>query len=328
MVKSIILHGGAGAWRVRPGVEKSIETIRKCTEIAWRKLVELNNSLEAVVEAVKCMEDSGYLNAGYGSVPNLLGERELDAGLMTSTGLIGAVAVVKATRNPILLARIVAEKTPHILLAGENADKLALMNGLPPLPPMPEVVMERYREVLRKVFRDEPADYFYKALKTFVESNGVFHWLIQKLIEVYDTVGAVAIDDRGVLAAATSTGGVILKLPGRVGDTPIPGAGFYASSSVACSATGIGEFIIKTMPCLRLSMEYESRGDPDEALKNVFNYVERSVGSNTMGFIAIDRDGNILYGYNTEAMLIGYVYRGEVFVDLKPEPRLKTIRNV
>jgi beta-aspartyl-peptidase (threonine type) len=193
---------------------------------------------------------------------------------------------------------------------------------------MPEVVMERYREVLKKVFRDEPADYFYKALKTFVESNGVFHGLIQKLIEVYDTVGAVAIDDRGVLAAATSTGGVILKLPGRVGDTPIPGAGFYVSSSVACSATGIGEFIIKTMPCLRLSMEYESRGDPDEALKNVFNYVERSVGSNTMGFIAIDRDGNILYGYNTEAMLIGYVYRGEVFVDLKPEPRLKTIRNV
>lgn len=328
MVKAIILHGGAGAWRVRPSVEKSIEAVKKCTERGWRKLVETNSSLEAVVEAVKCMEDSGHLNAGYGSVPNLLGERELDAGLMTSTGLMGAVAAVKATRNPILLARIVAEKTPHVLLAGENADKLATIYGLPPLPPMPPNLAERYVEVLKKVFSEEPSDYFYKALKSFVTSNKTYYEIVREMIGVFDTVGAVAVDDNGVLAAATSTGGVILKLPGRVGDTPIPGAGFYASPSVACSATGIGEFIIRSMPCLKLSMEYEAGKTPEEALRNVAEYVEKTVGSNTMGFIAVDKNGNILYAYNTEAMLIGYMYKDEVVVELKPELKINIVKTV
>lgn len=326
-MKAIMLHGGAGAWRLRPGVENAIETVRRCTENGWKVLNSTNSSLEAVVNAVKCMEDSGHLNAGYGSAPNLLGERELDAGLMASTGLIGAVAAVKSTRNPILLARIVAEKTPHVILAGENADRLALLYSLPPLPPPPPLVMERYRDVLKKVFKEElPADFYYRAIREFVDNNTVYSELVRRIIDVYDTVGAVAVDERGILAAATSTGGVILKLPGRVGDTPIPGAGFYATSRIACSATGIGEFIIKAMPCFRMDLEYEhGGGDLNKALNSVAEFAEKTVGSNTLGFIGVDKEGKVFYAYNTEAMLIGYVKKGEIIVELKPEPRVAVI---
>jgi beta-aspartyl-peptidase (threonine type) len=325
VVRSIVLHGGAGAWRARPGVEKAIEAVRECTIKGWSVLDKYNSALDAVVEAVKCMEDSGHLNAGYGGAPNLLGERELDAGLMTSTGLLGAVAAVKATKNPILLARIIAEKTPHVLLAGENADKLALLYGLPPLPPAPPHIIERYREALLRVFKEEPQDQYYKSIKSLILENTSLYNYIKSLIDVYGTVGAVAIDDNGVLAAATSTGGVILKLPGRVGDTPIPGAGFYATNNVACSATGIGEHIIRTMPCLRLDIEYELKRDPLIALKEVMSYVNSKVGEGAMGFIAVDRHGNMLYAYNTDAMLISYIKRGEVIVELRPEPKLNVI---
>ncbi|MEM1700339.1 MAG: isoaspartyl peptidase/L-asparaginase, partial [Desulfurococcaceae archaeon] len=256
---------------------------------------------------------------------NILGERELDAGLMSSTGLMGAVAAVRATRNPVLLAKLVAEKTPHVLLAGENADRLAIAYGLPPLPPPPPHVVERYKDALRKVFREEPGDPYYRLLRSFVENSNAFHRLVQDLINVYDTVGAVALDDRGVLAAATSTGGILLKLPGRVGDTPIPGAGFYAGSGTACSSTGIGEQIIRAMPCLRLDQEYMLTGSLEKAVSRVMEHVEKSVGSNTMGFIAVDKEGNVAYAYNTEAMLIGYVHKGEIIAELKPEPRIRVI---
>lgn len=324
MSKALVLHGGAGAWRTRPGVEKSVEAVKKCTKQAWNILSSTNSALEAVVEAVKCMEDSGYLNAGSGSAPNLLGERELDAGLMTSTGLMGAVAAIKSTRNPVLLAKIVAEKTPHVLLAGENADKLALLYGLPPLPPTPPHVVERYKEALKKLVSGNVEDAYYKSIRTFISEN-TLRSLVQELVGAFDTVGAVAVDDSGVLAAATSTGGVILKLPGRVGDTPIPGAGFYATERVACSSTGIGEYIIRAMPCLRLDLEYSSTGNLSEAVRKVASYVEEKVGPNTMGFIAVDKNGNMAYAYNTEAMLVGYVVDGEVVVELKPEPKIKVI---
>lgn len=326
MTQSIILHGGAGAWKTRPGVEKAVETVRNCTEQAWISLSKTNNSLVAVVEAVKCMEDSGYLNAGYGSVLNLLGERELDAGLMTSTGLMGAVGGVKYTKNPILLANIIASETPHVLIIGEGADRLARVLNLPPLPPPPRHVLERYRETLRKLLRGELGENYYLALRKFIESSSQYRELTRSILESPDTVGAVAVDDNGVLSAATSTGGILLKLPGRMGDTPIPGAGFYATSRTACSATGIGEFIIKTMPCLRLDLAYDTERDLEKAVVKVYEYVEKTTGSNTMGFISIDEGGNMAYAYNTEAMLIGYVYMDKVFVELKPEPRIKVLR--
>ncbi len=325
MVKALIVHGGAGAWRLRPGVEKSIEAARTCAKRGWEVLGAGGSALDAVVEAVKCMEDSGYLNAGYGSVLNLLGERELDAGLMTSSGLLGAVAGVKATRNPILLARLVAEKTPHVLLAGEGADRLAVLSGLPPLPPPPQHVVERYREVLKKLVEEEPADSYFKRIRGFVANNRAYYELVKSMAAAFDTVGAVAVDDSGLLASATSTGGVILKLPGRVGDTPIPGAGFYATSNIACSATGIGEYIIRAMPCMRLDLEYSVSSSLEEALARVLEHANRAVGTNTMGFIAVDKKGRVGYAYNTEAMLVAHVVDGEARAYLKPEPRVAVL---
>jgi len=327
MVKALILHGGAGSWRdhaIRADAERTVE---ECTRLAWRVLEDSNNALNTVVEAVRCMEDSGVLNAGYGSTLDLLGGRSLDAGLMTSTGLMGAVAAVKATRNPIVLARIVAEETPHVLLAGEEADKLAILKGLPPLPPPPRSVVERYVEAARRLLKGEVSQDYYRRIYEFASKNAsVYYTLLRELIDVFDTVGAVAVDDRGVLAAATSTGGVTLKLPGRVGDTPIPGAGFYASHNTACSATGIGEYIIRAMPCLRLEMEVSSGLGISEALAKVMAYVDSLVGRDTLGFIGVTRDGRLFYAYNTEGMLVGYTRDGkEVYVASQHHEKVKVV---
>ncbi|MEM4810204.1 MAG: isoaspartyl peptidase/L-asparaginase [Desulfurococcaceae archaeon] len=319
-----MIHGGAGAWRDEMLRSKAIGVVKACVEKGWEMLDE-KGSLDAVVESVKCMEDSGYLNAGYGSVLDLLGGRSLDAGLMTSTGLIGAVASVKATRNPILLAKIVAEKTPHIIITGEYADLLAILNGLPPLPPPPPHVLERYRQMAKKLLEggEDLGDY-YKSLRSLVGKMGIYKTLLKGIVEVYDTVGAVAIDDNDILSAATSTGGVALKLPGRVGDTPIPGAGFYASDLLACSSTGIGEYIIRTMPCMRLDMVYRNVGHIERALGMVMEYIDNIVGKGSMGLIGIDRHGNAFYAYNTEAMLISYIGdHGDIVIEYKPEPGMR-----
>ncbi len=318
MVKPrILLHGGAGSWKTSPVKEKAMEVVRRCTEHAYKVLLNSGAS-DAVVEAVKCMEDSGYLNAGWGSVLDLFGGRSLDAGYMDSMGNIGAVAAVTATRNPVVLARIVALETPHILLGGEGADRLAILKHLPPLPPPPKHVSERYRQALEKLFKGEVRAYG-KAILEFLSKNKDYEALVRSIAEIGDTVGAVAIDANGLLAAAVSTGGIILKLPGRIGDSPIPGAGFYASTETACSATGWGEQIIRSMPCMMLDRFYNETGDFEKALDKTIEYVESAVGKDTMGFIAISKNGELGWRYNTEAMLIGYVdEEGKIVVKDKP----------
>ncbi|WP_052833639.1 isoaspartyl peptidase/L-asparaginase [Staphylothermus hellenicus] len=319
MAKSIILHGGAGSWKDSKIREKAYVVMEKCTRRAWEILNNTNNALEAVVEAVKCMEDSGYLNAGVGSVLDILGNRTLDAGIMTSNGLIGAVSAVKATRNPIVLARIVAEKTPHIIIGGDGADTLARLYGLPPLPPPPKHAVEGYYENLKKLLGGEISRDYWRKILAFIETNENYKKFVGSLANTSDTVGAVAVDDNGLLAAAVSTGGVILKLPGRIGDSPIPGAGFYSSKKVACSSTGFGEMIIRSMPCLKLA-EYMDQGmNFEEALDKVITIVNETVGKDTMGFIAVDYMGRIGWRYNTKGMLIGYIDReGRVIVNHKP----------
>ncbi len=319
MVKALILHGGAGSWRASKVRDKALETMKKCTIEAWNVLVKENSSVEAVVYAVKCMEDSGYLNAGVGSVPDILGNRTLDAGVMASNGLLGAVAGVTKTKNPVVLARIVAEETPHVIIGGYGADELAVAKNLPILPPPPKHVMERYYEGLLKLFKGEIRSKFWRGIWRFVENNKDYLEAVKRIIDTSDTVGAVAVDDNGILATAVSTGGVIFKLPGRIGDSPIPGAGFYADENVACSATGFGEMIIKTMPCKMLSELIRQGKKFREAVNEVISRANELVGKDTMGFIAVSKDGEIGWAYNTEAMLIGYITRkGEVFVSFKP----------
>ncbi|OYT38701.1 MAG: hypothetical protein B6U89_05355 [Desulfurococcales archaeon ex4484_58] len=173
MAKALILHGGAGTWRYLKRREKAVETVKNCTSRAWRVLVEKNNALEAVVEAIRCMEDSGYLNAGWGSALDLFGERGLDAGIMASNGLLGAVGDVKATRNAILLARIVAEETPHILVVSGGADRLARDKNLPPLPPPPDHSLTIYREFIKQLVKGEAPRPYIVDTREFLEKNPV-----------------------------------------------------------------------------------------------------------------------------------------------------------
>ncbi len=319
MVKALILHGGAGAWSLSPPErrEKAKKVVEECTHRGWIVLDTRNDAVEAVVEAIKCMEDSGVLNAGWGSVLDLLGGRGLDAGIMASNGLLGAVGDVSATRNAIELARIVAEETPHILLVGRGADELARLKGLAPLPPPPERIIRLYSEYLRKMLKGERTRPYIEAMHGFLDKNPSYRELLVKVGVVGDTVGACALDDNGLLVAGVSTGGLLLKLPGRVGDSAIPGAGFYASENIACSSTGIGEKIIRSMPCQKLDLEYRSVNDLEEASNNVIKYVDECIGKDSLGFIAVDRDGNITWKYNTEAMLIGYVKEGKIYTELK-----------
>ncbi len=314
----LILHGGAGSWRESRTREKAVKTVEECTRLAWDVLGE-KDAVTAVVAAVKCMEDSGYLNAGWGSVLDLMGGRSLDAGLMASNGLLGAVAAVTATKNPILLAQIVAVETPHIFMGGAGADMLAREHRLPPLPPPPSHVWERHREALKKILGGEARTRYGRSLVEYLQRNERLARALREIAGLGDTVGAVAVDDEGLLAAAVSTGGVILKLPGRIGDSPVPGAGFYATQRVACSSTGYGEQIIKAMPCLRLS-DYMNAGlSLEEALDKTIEHVNTLVGRDTMGFIAVDSEGRIGWRYNTEAMLVGYIdEQGKARATAKP----------
>ncbi len=303
---SLILHGGAGSWRDKRIRSEAVRVVEECTRYAWEILGE-KDSLSAVVAGVKCMEDSGVLNAGWGSVLDLLGSRSLDAGVMSSDGLIGAVAAVTATKNPVLLAMHVAVETPHIIMGGGGADEYARRLNLPPLPPPPQHVWERYKEALSKILKGEAGTRYGRELLKYLEANPELADSLKEILGVGDTVGAVALDDEGRLAAAVSTGGVILKLPGRIGDSPIPGAGFYATEKVACSSTGWGEEIIKAMPCLKLSRLVEETSSLDEALDKLMDYVDSRVGKDTMGLIAVDSNGRIGYRYNTRAMLVAYI---------------------
>ncbi|WP_440059392.1 isoaspartyl peptidase/L-asparaginase [Thermogladius sp. 4427co] len=317
-MKALALHGGAGSWRDSEVKDKAMNAVKNCAEHAFKVLTELNSAVEAVVEAVKCMEDSGYLNAGAGSVLDLFGGRSLDAGLMSSNGLLGAVAAVRKIRNPILLARFIAENTPHVLLAGPDADELGLTIGLPKLEQPPLHVVKRYKDAIRKLLAGELKDVYYSKLAVLIGKNEVLKELISSIGRA-DTVGAVALDENNILAAATSTGGVILKYPGRVGDTPIPGAGFYSSENLACSATGYGEIIIREMPCLKLDYYIRNGLDLQTAAERIIAEATTRHGPGNMGFIAVDKRGDIVARYNTEAMLVAIVgVDGSITVTDKP----------
>ncbi|MFN3267834.1 MAG: isoaspartyl peptidase/L-asparaginase [Zestosphaera sp.] len=293
MKGALAVHCGAGSWR---GVDE--ETIRRVIVDALRRGVDVlvggGSALDAVVEATMSLEDSGVLNAGLGSVPDLRGDVWMDAGVMDGwSGRAGAVAAVTYPKNPVLLARKILELTDHILLAGSAADELAIKLGLPKHPGPSERVKKRYEEVLKKA---SSGDAVFK--KSFE--------LAQKL-GYFDTVGAVALDNEGKLAAAVSTGGVILKFPGRVGDSAIPGAGFYANKYGAAVATGIGETIMMSMLSFRAVNLISEGYLADTAARLAIQYHTSLYGKDTAGLITLDYRGNAYGAYNTQAMPWGYV---------------------
>jgi L-asparaginase / beta-aspartyl-peptidase len=290
---SIAIHGGAGVISRATMTEENERAYRadleRALDAGYAVLEKGGASLDAVVAAVKILEDSPLFNAGKGAVFNSAGVNELDASIMDgATERAGAVAGVRHVKNPIELARLVMERSPHVMLAGEGAEEFALEQGV-------ELVPGTYFYTERRWQQLEEAR---KAERTAA--------LPREDIGFFSTVGAVARDSKGNLAAATSTGGTTNKRWGRIGDSPIIGAGTYADNdSCAVSATGSGEFFIRAVVaheiCARVRLSGTSAA---EAARGVVHGKLAEIGGDG-GVIVVDKDGAISLEFNTEGMFRG-----------------------
>jgi len=254
-------------------------------------------SLDAVTAAVSVLEDSPLFNAGRGAVFNAAGKHELDAAVMEGAGLrAGAVAGVRRVRNPVLAARAVMERTPHVMLIGSAADAFARNAGLEMVAPDYYSTPQRLAALKRAQGQDAEA----RARMTEADRHG--------------TVGAVALDRTGNVAAATSTGGFTNKLPGRVGDSPVIGAGTYADNrACAVSGTGDGEYYIRRALAYDITARMRYLGESlDKAAESALEALVQLGGSG--GLVAIDVHGNIAMPFTTEGMYRGCVKDGEFSV--------------
>lgn len=282
---ALVIHGGAGTiLKKNMTPEKEAAYRAKLEESLKAGYAVLNtggSAMDAVEAAIHVMEDSPLFNAGKGAVFTNAGTNELDAAIMNGADLkAGAVAGVKTVKNPITAARKVMEETWHVLLAGEGADKFAAEQGL-------DIVDPKYFHTERR----------WKAIQKMKGDEE----------EKYGTVGCVALDKDGNIAAGTSTGGMTNKRWGRVGDVPIIGAGTYANNKTcAVSATGTGEYFIRAAVGHDISalMEYK-RYSLKKASKKVIQKVGKLGGSG--GVISIDRKGNIAMPFNSKGMYRGYI---------------------
>lgn len=286
---AIAVHGGAGTLHPSDLTAESGRAyragLRRALCAGFEAMERGGTSLDAVVIAVRTLEDDPLFNAGRGAVLAANGAHELDASLMDGRDLrAGAVTGVRHVPSPIELARLVMERSPHVMLAGAGAEEFALEQGMAPVPNS-HFTTERRRLELERMLRGE--------LDPGRES-------------LMGTVGAVARDSRGDLAAATSTGGMTGKKWGRVGDSPIIGAGTYAANDCcAVSATGHGEFFIRAAVAHEIAslIRYRGLSVSQAAEEVVMRQLTRLGGSG--GVIAIGRDGEIAMPFNSEGMLRG-----------------------
>jgi L-asparaginase / beta-aspartyl-peptidase len=301
----LVIHGGAGTIRreqMTPERDREYRAaLTEALQAGHRVLLDGGSSMDAVLAAIRVMEDSPLFNAGRGAVFTNDGRNELDASVMEGRTLnAGAVAGVTRVRNPIRLARAVMENSPHVMLAGAGAEAFAEQQGLEMVPPeyfrtqARWDALQRAREQERIPLSedDRPGPRSGADLDDFK----------------FGTVGAVALDRNGDLAAGTSTGGMTNKRWGRIGDAPIIGAGTYANNqSCAVSATGHGEFFIRNVVaydiCAR--MEYRGMSLADAANSVVMERLVERGGDG--GVIALDRQGNVAMPFNTPGMYRGYI---------------------
>jgi L-asparaginase / beta-aspartyl-peptidase len=253
------------------------------------------SSLDAVTEAVRLLEDDPQFNAGRGAVLTHEGEAELDASIMDGAGpRAGAVAGIRHVKNPIGLARLVMDKSPHVMLIGEGAEKFARERGLEFVPNTYFRTPYRERELQRALERERRVN---EGAALSAESHRG---------TITGTVGAVAIDRDGNLAAATSTGGMTNKRYGRVGDSPLIGAGTYANNETcAVSATGSGEFFIRAVVAhdVHALVQYKQLSI-EAAVREVVQLKLKRQGGDG-GVIAVDRNGQIALEFNSEGMFRG-----------------------
>lgn len=295
----LVIHGGAGTILKKNMTPETEAQVRSKLEEAVKKGYEIlqqgGSSLDAVEQTIHILEDSPLFNAGKGAVFTNNEKNELDASIMSGADLnAGAVAGVTTIKNPISAARLVMEKSPHVLLAREGAEQFAIEQGLDTVPSSYFFTERRFKSLQKikdsekvKLDHDDKTAY----LDPFIKDSK------------FGTVGCVALDKNGNLAAGTSTGGMTNKKWGRIGDSPVIGAGTYANNATcAVSATGHGEYFIRAAVAHDISalMEYKGLSLKEAAQEVVQNKLKKMGGDG--GIIAIDAKGNLVMEFNTAGM--------------------------
>lgn len=296
---AIVIHGGAGTIKKsNMSAEQEVAYRNKLQEALDTGYAILENggtSLDAVQSTVNIMEDSPLFNAGKGAVFNSVGKNELDASIMDGKTLnCGAVAGVSHLKNPINAARIVMDKTRHVMLSGKGAEDFAREHSLIFVDDEYFHTEKRFKQLLRAQEKDKiKLDHSLSDIELIDDHK-------------YGTVGAIALDKKGNIAAATSTGGMTNKKYGRIGDSPIIGAGTYANNKTCgVSSTGTGEYFIRTLAAHEVSnlMQYKELNLQD-SLNEVIRQIAELGGDG--GLVGLDKDANIAWSFNTEGMYRGY----------------------
>jgi len=282
----IIVQGGAGT--IKRLARRRVGVIKAC-QLGYGVLQNSGSAIDAVETAIVELENNPWFNAGTGAALGITGEIELDASIMTDDLKCGAVACIKDVKNPISVARKVLEETDHIILSGEGAVKFARQMGFKPY----NLITQRRKKMFAKRINKLKQG---KTLKYLPQ--------LGKFISEYGTVGACALDKDKRLAAGTSTGGIFMHLPGRVGDSPIIGAGTYASPLGAVSCTGLGEWIIKL--CLaKITCDAMEKLSAPKAVNMALKTAKTHHCE--YGLIAIDKKSRIGLGFNTTQMVWAYI---------------------
>ena len=322
---AIAIHGGVGVrekteFEKNSGLEKAYrDKLGESLSAGYEKLTRGGSCVDAVEAAIRVMEDSPLFNAGKGASFTSAGTHEMDAAIMDGSTLnAGGICTVSSVKNPINLARLVMEKTPHVLLSGEGALSFAQEQGVALMPPEYFYTERKWQSLQQRLKEDIPygAD---------VGDPELPPALLQGRPEPdedkFSTVGAVALGKDGNLAAGTSTGGRIKKRPGRVGDSPIIGAGTYAKNGVcAVSTTGLGEKHMTLLSAKEIASLMEYMRMPLEAAANRVILEELVEIGGSGGAVTMDREGHIAMPYTTKGMYLGFVYEnGNIVVQIFDE---------
>lgn len=289
---AIVVHGGAGT--LQPERRAVVEAGSKAAAlVGWRVLQTGGAALDAVEAAVRALEDDPDFNAGKGACLTMNGTIELDAGIMDGRTLaVGAVSVIEHVKNPVVLARKVLE-SEHVLLSGRGAERFAAEHDFP-FCTFDDLLTERqYQHWKKRNDADEPR-YYRREFGSITRE------------EKHGTVGAVALDASGALAAATSTGGIHYKYPGRVGDSPLVGCGFYADEYAAISCTGDGEDFTRLLIAKRAA-DYVAGGAIAQAAAEAAIAFLGAHAKGTGGLIVVDRQGNVGFHWNSVNLVRAYL---------------------
>jgi len=291
-VTVLIVHGGAGKWQ-EALLGSAREGLHDALMAGYDALRRTGSSMESVLAAVRRMEDNPLFNCGKGSALTIDGRIQMDAALMTSDGRFGAVAAIENVRHPIDVAHKVMTETSHLVIVGSGATRLARLWGFPRFNPMTEKAKRQLAELKARTGGPPCPPGLGTGARTHRRSS----------VHKFGTVGAVALDRHGRIAVANSTGGTRGKLPGRVGDTPIYGAGTFASRYGGVTGTGIGEELIRLFlgkTVCDLMAKHSAQKAVDIGLKPARH----------AGLIAIDRQGEVGIGYTTAHMPWAYIRDG------------------